>query len=99
MDSETKKQLIAQITDPKTFEPIAKDAFDAADKDKNGVIDRKELELCMAEVAQGLGCSAPGKEAIDKEFKRLDTDKNGTIDLNEFKVFIKETMLKIINNL
>ena len=53
----------------------------------------------MGEVAQGLGVSAPTKTAIDKEFKRLDTDKNGTIDFNEFKVFVSETMIKIINGL
>ena len=53
----------------------------------------------MGEVAKGLGVSAPTKAAIDKEFKRLDTDKNGIIDFNEFKVFVSETMIKIINGL
>ena len=99
MDANQKAQLIAQITNPVTFEPIAKDAFTAADKNGNGTIDRNELKLCMGEVAQGLGVSAPTKTAIDKEFKRLDTDKNGTIDFNEFKVFVSETMIKIINGL
>lgn len=99
MDANTKAQLIAQITNPVTFEPIAREAFEAADKNKNGTIDKQELELCMGEVAQGLGASNPTKQAIDKEFKRLDTDKNGTIDFNEFKVFVSETMIKIINGL
>ena len=99
MDANQKAHLIAQITNPVTFEPIAKDAFTAADKNGNGTIDRNELGLCMGEVAQGLGVSAPTKTAIDKEFKRLDTDKNGTIDFNEFKVFVSETMIKIINGL
>jgi hypothetical protein len=26
-------------------------------------------------------------------------DKNGVIDFNEFKVLVKETMIKIINNM
>ena len=69
MDANQKAQLIAQITNPVTFEPIAKDAFTAADKNGNGTIDRNELALCMGEVAQGLRVSAPTKTAIDKEFK------------------------------
>jgi Ca2+-binding EF-hand superfamily protein len=99
MDASAKKQLILSINNPATFEPIAKEAFDAADKNHNGTIDKKELELCMKEVSSGLGLDAPNQKAVENEFKKLDIDKNGTIDFNEFKVFVKESMKKIIGNM
>ena len=99
MDSNSKKQLISSINNAATFEPIAKEAFDAADKNHNGTIDKKELELCMKEVAQGLGMSPPNQNAVEKEFRNLDLDKNGTIDFNEFKKFVKKSMQKIIENM
>ena len=99
MDTHTKKQLISSINNPATFEPIAKEAFDAADKNHNGTIDKKELELCMKEVSSGLGLDAPNQRAVENEFKKLDIDKNGVIDFNEFKAFVKESMKKIIGNM
>ena len=97
MDSKAK--LIADITNPETFEPIARDSFNAADKNGNGTIERNELEASMIDIAKGLGLSAPSQKKIDREFKRLDVDKNGVIDFNEFKVLVKETMIKIINSM
>ena len=99
MDSNSKKQLISSINNPSTFEPIAKEAFDAADKNHNGIIDKKELEQCMKEVALGLGMNPPSQKAVENEFKRLDIDKNGSIDFNEFKSFVKESMKKIIEKM
>ena len=99
MDEKTKKQLIFKLKEEATFEPIAKEAFDVADKNHNGTIDKKELELCMKEVSRGLGLDAPNQKAVENEFRKLDIDKNGTIDFNEFKVFVKESMKKIIGNM
>jgi Ca2+-binding EF-hand superfamily protein len=42
---------------------------------------------------------APNQKTVENEFKKLDIDKNGTIDFNEFKVFVKESMKKIIGNM
>ena len=79
--------------------PIVKDAFEAADTNNNGTIDRTELEACMLDIAIKLGCSKPDKEAIDKEFQKLDTDKNGTIDFKEFEKFVKKNLMAIVNNI
>ena len=44
MDSETKRQIIAAIDNDMIIYPIVKDAFETADKDHSGAIDRSELE-------------------------------------------------------
>ena len=41
MDAKTKKQLILKLKEPASFEPLAKEAFDVADKNHNGTIDKK----------------------------------------------------------
>ena len=97
MDPETKRKIIAAIDNDMIIYPIVKDAFETADKDHSGAIDRSELEACMLDVAIKLGCSKPDKEAIDKEFLKLDTDKNGTIDFKEFQKFVKKNLLAIVN--
>ena len=79
------------------FEPIAKDAFDAADKNKNGKIEKKELYQCMKDVADGLGAPLPKREEVENMFKTLDIDRSGTLDFNEFKVYVKDNMKKLIN--
>jgi Ca2+-binding EF-hand superfamily protein len=96
MDSLKKKQLLIAINNPVIFEPIAKDAFDAADKNKNGKIEKKELYQCMKDVASGLEMSSPDKKALEKLFFQLDIDHNGILDYNEFKVYVKDNMNKII---
>ena len=97
MDPETKRQILAPIDNDLIFYPPVKVAFETADKDHSGAIDRSELEACMLDVAVKLGCSKPDKEAIDKEFQKLDKDKNGTIDFKKIKKFVKKNLLAIVN--
>ena len=96
MDSSLKKQILASLNNPITFDPIAKQSFDAADKNKNGTIDKQELYQCMKDVASGLEMSSPDKKALEKLFFQLDIDHNGILDYNEFKVYVKDNMNKII---
>ena len=53
----------------------------------------------MKEIADGLGTPIPNKEELEKMFKKLDIDKSGTIDFNEFKIFVKDNMIKMINEM
>ena len=99
MNSSTKKQILESINNPVTFEPIARDSFDSADKNKNGKIEKSELYECMKEVANGLNLPAPTKKNLEELFKKLDVDKNGVIDYEEFKVFAKDNMLKLIEEM
>ena len=99
MNSQLKKQLLESLNNPTAFNPIAKQSFDSADKNKNGTIDKSELFQCMKEIADGLGTPIPNKEELEKMFKKLDIDKSGTIDFNEFKIFVKDNMIKMINEM
>lgn len=99
MDSSLKKQILASLNNPITFDPIAKQSFDAADKNKNGTVDKNELYQCMKDVADGLGAPLPHKDEVEKMFKKLDIDQNGTLDFNEFKIFVKDNMIKILENM
>ena len=99
MNANSKKQLILKLEEPASFEPLAKEAFEAADKNHNGTIDKKELEICMKELAAHLGMDPPNQKAVEIKFKKLDIDKNGSIDYNEFKVFAKEAVIKVIENM
>ncbi len=99
MESKVKKQILASLNNPSSFDPIAKQSFDAADKNKNGTIDKSELFQCMKDVADGLGTPIPNKQELEKMFKTLDIDQNGTLDFNEFKIFVKDNMIKMINEM
>ena len=73
---------------PNLFEKIVKEAFETADKDHNGFIDREELDICIQQIIKGFSDYIPEKNIVSNEFNRLDTDKNGIIDYSEFKVFV-----------
>ena len=73
---------------PNSFEKIAKEAFDIADKDHNGYIDKEELDICIQQIIKSFSDYTPEKTIVSEEFNRLDIDKNGIIDYSEFKVFV-----------
>lgn len=99
MDSRYKKDLICAINNDVIIFPIVKDIFEQADVNHKGYIEKKELESCMLKVAGQLGCSKPDKDAIDAEFKKLDVNDDGVVDIKEFSVFIRKTLLEIVENL
>ena len=98
-NKEIKERMKQQLEDDAYLTQISKKPFEAADKNKNGSIDIKELKACMIEVAQGMGTEIPKDKNIVEEFYNLDKDKNKTVDFNEFKTFIKTCMLKIIDSI
>ena len=53
----------------------------------------------MTDIAKVFYGCEPEKAAIETQFKKLDKDKNQILDFNEFKVFVKESMKKIIGNM
>lgn len=98
MDSKYKKELISAIQNDLIIYPIVKDAFEQADRNNDGQIEKSELEKCMLEVASKLGCSKPDQKAIDAEFKKLDINSDGVIDMKEFQKFIRKNLLQIVEN-
>ena len=98
-NKEIKEKMIQQLNDDAYLTQISKKPFEAADKNKNGQIEIKELKACMIEIAQGMGKEIPNNKAILEEFLKLDKDKSKTIDFPEFKTFVKNNMIKIINTI
>ena len=92
-DVDNKKLYLSK----ENFESIARDAFNVADKDNNGVIDINELGKCMKDVAKGFNLGLPEQEKILKQFNTLDLDKNGEIDFEEFKFYVMDIIYKIMN--
>ena len=95
---EMKERIIKQLNDDAYLTTISRRAFDIADKNHNGKIDIKELKACMIDIAQGFGKEIPKEKVISEEFYKLDKDKSKTIDFNEFKIFVKNSMIEIINS-
>ena len=98
-NKEIKQKMIQQLNDDAYLTEISKKPFEAVDKNKNGLIDIKELKACMIEIAQGMGKAIPNNKVVVEEFVKLDKDKSQTIDFPEFKTFVKNNMIKIINTI
>ena len=99
MDSETKKNILAMINDEKIFGQIAQDAFNSVDKDQSRAIDKEEFKECAFQVAKGFGLENPDEESINEIYKKLDSDGNGDIDFDEFKKYVKQIILKILEEM
>ena len=99
MDSETKKNILAMINDEKIFGQIAHEAFNSVDKDKSRAIDKEEFKECAFQVAKGFGLENPDEESINEIYKKLDSDGNGDIDFDEFKKYVKQIILKILEEM
>ena len=98
-NKQIKEKMRKQLNDDTYLTNIAKKSFEAADRNKNGTIDIKELKACMLEIAQGLGNEIPKEDIVKDEFYRLDKDKNKALDFNEFKLFVKKNMLDLIERI
>ena len=94
-DIEQRVIMSEALSNPNSLNSIAKEAFEVADKDSNGYIDKEEFELCLRNVLDFFGPMETQK--TDHEFERLDTDKNGIIDFEEFKKYVKEIIERILS--
>lgn len=98
-NKEIKNKMRAQLNDDAYLTSVTKKSFNTADKNHNGTIDIKELKTCMIDIAKGLGTAIPKEEVIKDEFYKLDTNKNQTLDFEEFKVFVKKSLLILIDRI
>lgn len=60
-------------------EAMMRRVFHSFDKDKNGVIDRKEFQAIFEDMGKCLS-----EEEIKRSMDMLDTNQDGTIDYEEF---------------
>lgn len=93
----SKAEIKAQINDPKNFESIVNAAFDQADKDKSGFVERNELKAVFDEISNQFKAPKATEEEVDKQLKRLDTNKDGKISKAEFSVLVKEILTALVD--
>mmetsp|Transcript_49815 Transcript_49815/g.128165 ORF Transcript_49815/g.128165 Transcript_49815/m.128165 type:complete len:446 (-) Transcript_49815:191-1528(-) len=76
---------------PDEFESMVKDAFNAADEDASGFLDRKEFRQCLK--ASDLGLT---RKEINILMAEVDADDDGTISLSEFYPLFHNIMVEMI---
>ena len=84
------------LANEKTFNEVARVAFDSVDTDHSGQIDAIELEKVMSQIASDMGTEAPTKEDVMEVLQHLDTDQSGKISFEEFKVLIRDVLEAMI---
>ena len=78
------------LNDPEKLNCVTQVAFNSADSDKSGQIDKNELAPIMKQIAADMGAHLPSDDVISAAFQEIDTDHSGKIDFNEFKALIKK---------
>ena len=84
------------LKDQKVFNTKIKTIFNKYDKNKNGTIEKKELETLMTETSKEFKTTPPTKEVVDMYMKLVDKNKNGKIEFNEFSSFMKEILTAVL---
>ena len=98
-NSQLKKHILSMINDDKIFGQIAQEAFNSVDTDNSHSISKAEFKECALQVAKGFGLENPEDPSIEETYKKLDSDGSGDIDFNEFKKYVKEIILKILEEM
>ena len=83
------------LKDPKKVEKICRDYFNSIDKNKNGVLEYKEIKVILEKFADESDSAMAPEDEILKAFKDLDRNKDGKISYSEFKTLFE----KYLNNM
>ena len=73
------------IKNPQKVEKICRDYFNSIDKNKNGVLEYKEIKVILAKFAEESDSVQPPENEIHDAFKKLDSNHDGKISYSEFK--------------
>ena len=98
-NADLKRHILSMINDDRVFSQIAQEAFNSVDKDNSHSIDKAEFKECALQVAKGFGLENPEEANIEEIYKKLDSDGNGDVDFIEFKKYVKEIILKILEQM
>ena len=98
-NAEMRRNILALVNNDKIFNQIAQEAFNSVDTDQSKEIDKEEFKKCAIEVAKGFGLEEPDSQSIEEIYSKLDSDNNGNIDFDEFKKYVKEIILKILEQM
>ena len=86
------------LENEQAFNDFVEERFAHTDKDKNGVVDAKELEAALVEISSESGAPNPSKEEVQKILDKFDYDRNGKIDKKEFSGFCKFVLQQFLQN-
>ena len=85
------------MKDPNKVDKICKTYFDSIDKNKNGVLEYKEIRQILAKFAEENDSLNPPEEEIKNAFNQLDTNKDGKISFSEFKRLFNKYLVGMAN--
>ena len=77
------------LKDPDKIDKICRDYFYCVDKNKNGVLEFKEIRKILAKYAEDTDTIQESDDEIKKAFELLDTNKDGKISYDEFKTLFQ----------
>ena len=77
------------LNDPAKVDKALHDYFSAVDKNKNGVLEYKEIKKILIKFSEDTDTVIETDDEIKKAFIQLDTNKDGKISLDEFKALFQ----------
>ena len=82
------------LKDPKEIDKVCGNYFFSVDKNKNGVLEFKEIRRILDKFAEDTDTVQESEENIRKAFDQLDTNHDGKISYEEFKNLFQSYLSK-----
>ena len=86
----SKVSIQAVLKDPVKVDQICRQYFQSIDKNKNGVLEYKEIKSILVKFSEESDAVQPPEEEIRAAFNKLDTNHDGKISYSEFKCLFKK---------
>ena len=82
------------LKDPNEVDKVCRNYFFSVDKNKNGVLEFKEIRRILDKFAEDTDTVQESEENIQKAFDQLDTNHDGKISYEEFKNLFQSYLSK-----
>ena len=82
------------LKDPNEVDKVCRNYFFSVDKNKNGVLEFKEIRRILDKFAEDTDTVQESEENIRKAFDQLDTNHDGKISYEEFKNLFQSYLSK-----
>ena len=77
------------LNDPAKIDKALRDYFYSVDKNKNGILEYKEIKKILIKFAEDTDTVSETDDEIKKAFDQLDSNKDGKISFDEFKALFE----------